>query len=68
MGVSPKKTSGANRIGGHTLRISGAIFAFMIGAEETEVRDLGVSEDGTAQSKSGSTLNECHSAGQLRCH
>ena len=41
IGIPLRKPSGAQCWGGHTLRISGAVFASMNGAEETEIRDLG---------------------------
>ena len=40
-GIALRKANGKNRFGGHTYRITGAVFAFMTGATEQEVCDLG---------------------------
>lgn len=41
MGLSLRKPGGGRRFGGHTFRITGAVFSFLHGAREDEVCDLG---------------------------
>lgn len=40
MGLPPEKRGG-ERFGGHTFRITGAVFSFLHGAREDKVCDLG---------------------------